>query len=74
LAAEHHIPPLAIIIVFNRTMAIKISHTTVISASIDQVWKALIDIDDWQWNKWTRLEASQAKTGVTNWQTQGMML
>jgi hypothetical protein len=24
----------------------------------------LIDIGDWEWNKWTRLEASQAKTGV----------
>jgi hypothetical protein len=46
-------------------MAPKISHTTIISAPIDQIWKALIDIDDWKWNKWTRLEASQAKTGVT---------
>jgi len=41
-----------------------ISHTTEIDAPIDKVWSALIDIDDWHWNKWTRLEASEASTGT----------
>ncbi len=30
-----------------------------IDAPIDDVWQALIDLNDWQWNRWTRLEAEQ---------------
>jgi hypothetical protein len=40
-----------------------ISHKTEIKAPIDVVWAALIDIDDWKWNKWTRLEADEATEG-----------
>jgi hypothetical protein len=40
-----------------------ISHTTDIDAPIDAVWKALIDINDWEWNKWTKLVAKEAVTG-----------
>lgn len=39
---------------------VKIEHTTVINCPIEQVWNALIDTDDWKWNKWTRLEAELA--------------
>ena len=38
----------------------KIEHVTLINAPVDKVWKALIDINDWSWNKWTRLEAEEA--------------
>lgn len=37
-----------------------ISHTTDINAPMDVVWAELINIDDWEWNKWTRLEAEGA--------------
>ena len=36
-----------------------IVHTTVIDAPVDHVWKSLIDIDNWTWNKWTRLIVSE---------------
>lgn len=35
-----------------------IEHVTDIDAPVDVVWKALFDINDWEWNKWTRLEAN----------------
>lgn len=35
----------------------KIEHITEINAPIETVWEALIDVNDWDWNKWTRLEA-----------------
>jgi hypothetical protein len=41
-----------------------ISHTTDIDAPIDAVWTALIDIDDWEWNRWTKLKAAEASTGT----------
>ena len=28
------------------------------------MWKALVDIDAWEWNKWTRLEATEASQGT----------
>ncbi len=34
-----------------------IEHITEIDAPISEVWQALIHLDDWQWNQWTRLEA-----------------
>mmetsp|Transcript_2726 Transcript_2726/g.4049 ORF Transcript_2726/g.4049 Transcript_2726/m.4049 type:complete len:161 (+) Transcript_2726:66-548(+) len=34
-----------------------IEHITEIDAPIEEVWSAIIDIKDWSWNKWTRLEA-----------------
>jgi hypothetical protein len=40
-----------------------IKHSTEINKPIDQVWARLVDIDHWDWNHWTRLEASEAKTG-----------
>jgi hypothetical protein len=41
-----------------------IEHLTDIHVPIDDVWKALVDIDNWEWNLWTRLDAPTAKTGV----------
>jgi len=41
-----------------------IEHVTDINAPIEDVWKLLIDIDDWKWNKWTRLEAKEAAEGI----------
>lgn len=42
-----------------------IQHTTDIDAPIDLVWKHLIDIDHWSWNKWTKLETKdEAHPGV----------
>merc|ERR1719411_2303046 len=35
-----------------------IKHITEINAPVDTVWEILIDINDWDWNKWTRLETS----------------
>eukprot|EP00037_Helgoeca_nana_P016634 m.156403 g.156403 ORF g.156403 m.156403 type:complete len:72 (+) comp23620_c0_seq1:213-428(+) len=43
-----------------------INHQTEINAPIDKVWAALTDIAHWDdWNKWTTLEATEAKTGVS---------
>uniref|UniRef100_A0A7S2S903 Uncharacterized protein n=1 Tax=Eucampia antarctica TaxID=49252 RepID=A0A7S2S903_9STRA len=42
----------------------QIQHITEINAPIEKVWKALIDIDDWKWNEWTRLEASNVSEGL----------
>ena len=41
-----------------------IKHVTNINAPIEVVWKALVDIDAWEWNKWTRLEAKEASEGT----------
>jgi hypothetical protein len=41
-----------------------IEHVTNINVPIDVAWKALVDIDNWEWNLWTRLDAPDAKTGV----------
>jgi hypothetical protein len=41
-----------------------IKHITEIKAPIDAVWEVLFDIDDWKWNKWTRLEAEEASEGT----------
>lgn len=41
-----------------------IEHLTDINVPIDVAWKALVDIDNWEWNLWTRLDAPHAKTGV----------
>jgi len=35
-----------------------ISHETLIKAPIDQVWKGLIAINDWEWNRWAKLKAA----------------
>ena len=41
-----------------------ISHETLIDAPVEKVWEAIVSIDDWEWNKWTKLVAnSGAKTG-----------
>jgi len=34
----------------------RIEHVTIIEAPIQDVWKALIKVNEWSWNKWTRLE------------------
>jgi len=31
---------------------------------LKSVWNAIVDIDDWKWNKWTRLEASKVVEGI----------
>lgn len=41
-----------------------IEHITEINAPIDTVWYALIDINDWQWNKWFRFEAKEVSKGT----------
>eukprot|EP00584_Thalassiosira_punctigera_P003008 CAMPEP_0172538854 /NCGR_PEP_ID=MMETSP1067-20121228/10169_1 /TAXON_ID=265564 ORGANISM="Thalassiosira punctigera, Strain Tpunct2005C2" /NCGR_SAMPLE_ID=MMETSP1067 /ASSEMBLY_ACC=CAM_ASM_000444 /LENGTH=148 /DNA_ID=CAMNT_0013324443 /DNA_START=125 /DNA_END=571 /DNA_ORIENTATION=- len=41
-----------------------ISHETIINAPIDKVWKELISIDDWDWNRWTKLKAETPKEGA----------
>lgn len=41
-----------------------ISHETIIHAPIERVWKELIAIDDWQWNRWTRLQADKVVEGT----------
>eukprot|EP00536_Pseudo-nitzschia_multiseries_P015462 jgi/Psemu1/312165/fgenesh1_kg.892_\ len=59
----------------------KIHHVTEINAPIEDVWKALVDVNNWSWNKWTRLEAGTPAVGLqgtllacyegddNNWQT-----
>ncbi|CAJ1962306.1 unnamed protein product [Cylindrotheca closterium] len=42
-----------------------ISHETIIEAPIDLVWKELIAIDDWEWNRWTRLKATEPVEGTS---------
>mmetsp|Transcript_34957 Transcript_34957/g.41741 ORF Transcript_34957/g.41741 Transcript_34957/m.41741 type:complete len:154 (-) Transcript_34957:231-692(-) len=37
-----------------------ISHSTLIQAPLNEVWKELIAIDDWGWNRWTKLKAEEA--------------
>jgi hypothetical protein len=41
-----------------------ISHTTDIDAPIELAWDQLVDINSWDWNLWTRLEADEVKTGT----------
>jgi hypothetical protein len=41
-----------------------IEHVSVIDAPIDKVWSELVKIDEWEWNKWTKLEAESATTGT----------
>jgi len=41
-----------------------IEHTTIIDASVDDVWRALIDVNDWRWNRWTKLEAGTPAVGL----------
>jgi hypothetical protein len=41
-----------------------IKHTTDIDAPIDLAWDHLIDINHWDWNLWTRLEATDVKAGT----------
>eukprot|EP00571_Detonula_confervacea_P013082 CAMPEP_0172309982 /NCGR_PEP_ID=MMETSP1058-20130122/11040_1 /TAXON_ID=83371 /ORGANISM="Detonula confervacea, Strain CCMP 353" /LENGTH=152 /DNA_ID=CAMNT_0013022713 /DNA_START=100 /DNA_END=558 /DNA_ORIENTATION=+ len=41
-----------------------ISHETIIQAPVDRVWKELISIDDWSWNRWTKLKAEKPVEGV----------
>ncbi|KAL7550277.1 hypothetical protein ACHAWF_013515 [Thalassiosira exigua] len=46
------------------TMPLVISHETTIDAPVDEVWKELIAIDGWEWNRWTKLQAEAPKEGV----------
>eukprot|EP00984_Skeletonema_dohrnii_P016967 scaffold7639_cov83-Skeletonema_dohrnii-CCMP3373.AAC.3 len=41
-----------------------ILHETIINASVDEVWKELIAIEDWKWNRWTKLKADNPTEGV----------
>mmetsp|Transcript_4092 Transcript_4092/g.9760 ORF Transcript_4092/g.9760 Transcript_4092/m.9760 type:complete len:170 (-) Transcript_4092:234-743(-) len=44
----------------------RIEHTTIIDAPVKDVWKALIDVHDWSWNKWTKLDCTEApEKGLT---------
>jgi len=43
---------------------VTIEHTTTIDAPIDAVWTELFDVNDWRWNKWTKLEAGIPTTGL----------
>jgi hypothetical protein len=42
----------------------KIEHNTVIHAPVEKAWEALIDIDNWDWNKWFRIEVGEVANGV----------
>jgi hypothetical protein len=42
----------------------KIEHVTIIDAPLTTVWKTLLDVNDWRWNKWTRLEAGVPAVGL----------
>ncbi len=42
----------------------KIETSLEIHADIEKIWAVLVDIDHWDWNLWTRLEASALKPGV----------
>ncbi|KAL7527274.1 hypothetical protein ACHAXR_001873 [Thalassiosira sp. AJA248-18] len=39
-----------------------IAHETTINAPVEKVWKELIAIDDWNWNRWTKLKAAANPT------------
>mmetsp|Transcript_35385 Transcript_35385/g.60111 ORF Transcript_35385/g.60111 Transcript_35385/m.60111 type:complete len:149 (-) Transcript_35385:281-727(-) len=41
-----------------------ISHQTIINAPVNDVWKELIAIDSWNWNRWTKLKAETPAEGV----------
>ena len=36
-----------------------IVHETIIEAPIESVWKEVINIDDWEWNRWTKLKCAK---------------
>jgi hypothetical protein len=42
----------------------KIETSLIIHAEIEPLWAALIDIEHWEWNRWTRLEAPEVREGV----------
>lgn len=48
----------------NRKPNKRIEHITIIDAPIDTVWRELFDVNDWSWNKWTKLEAGTPATGL----------
>ncbi len=37
-----------------------IEHITIIDAPVETVWQALVDVNDWSWNKWTQLDVAEA--------------
>lgn len=39
----------------------RIEHVTVIDAPVDDVWRALVDLGDWSWNRWTRLDVPEGE-------------
>ncbi|VEU41114.1 unnamed protein product [Pseudo-nitzschia multistriata] len=39
----------------------RIHHETIIDAPIELAWAALVDVEDWSWNKWTRLELPEGE-------------
>jgi hypothetical protein len=41
-----------------------IEHVTTIDAPIDDVWRHLVDVNDWSWNRWTQLEAGTPAIGL----------
>ncbi|KAJ2987723.1 hypothetical protein HDV02_005980 [Globomyces sp. JEL0801] len=41
----------------------KIETSIEIEANIETVWQEIINIKDWNWNQWTRLEASEPIPG-----------
>lgn len=42
----------------------KIETSIIIQGDIDRIWSALVDIDHWEWNRWTRLAADEVREGV----------
>lgn len=42
----------------------RIEHVTTINAPIESVWRAVFDVNDWSWNRWTKLEAGTPATGL----------
>jgi hypothetical protein len=42
----------------------KIEYITDIEAPIEDVWKVLIDVNDWSWNKWAAIEAGAPTAGL----------
>lgn len=41
-----------------------IEYVTEIEAPIEDVWKVLIDVNDWSWNKWIAIEAGTPTAGL----------
>lgn len=42
----------------------RIQHVTLINAPVEIVWKTILDVNDWRWNLWTRLEAGMPAVGL----------